>query len=117
MIGDAGRWVCKNSGSVVVGGARRVPRERNGVVRRWRVWINLELLRRNLSSEDRTEYDTAHVARWLRDSGFTPGEAETLWLVADERDLGQLQPEEVTGLELEPEPEPETKRNEPGRAP
>lgn len=63
-------------------------------VRRFRVRIDLERLRRSLSREDGALKSLEQVLAFLRDAGFQP-QPDGSWIVR-EADLGHLRPEEVT---------------------
>src|SRR5687768_12226862 len=65
-------------------------------MKRFRIRINLDRLRENVSKADTRVWSKAEVLQWLHDAGFIPdGDA---W-VTTEADLGQLEPEEVTTVE------------------
>ncbi len=63
-----------------------------------RIQIDLPTLRRNLSTADRREISTCEVRAWLTSAGFTPD--HDAWIVR-EADLGHLQPDEVTSVDIE----------------
>jgi hypothetical protein len=63
---------------------------------RFRIRINLELLRENVSKAEGRVWSNAEVLQWLHDAGFTrAGE----WWITEEANLGQLEPEEVIAVE------------------
>ena len=63
---------------------------------RLRIRIDLDLLRSNLSREDRQPKSEQEVRQFLIDSGFQPdGE---FWMV-EEENLGQLDPSEVSEVQ------------------
>lgn len=65
--------------------------------RRFRIRIDVTKLRAHLSKEEGRELPDDEVFRWLAEAGFLQqGDA---WLVS-ERDLGQLDPSEVTEAEV-----------------
>src|SRR3982751_5056098 len=68
--------------------------------RYFRVRIDMSLLRRRLSTEDRREWSTTEVRHFLLDAGFVPD--HDAWVVA-EAELGHLLPDEVLAAEAEPE--------------
>jgi hypothetical protein len=65
------------------------------------VQLDLERIRSSFSRDDGCEYDLAHVRKWLSDAGFRPD--PNGWLVR-ERDLAQVQPDEVTAIDEHPGP-------------
>ena len=67
--------------------------------RYFRVRIDMSLLRRRLSTEDRREWSTTEARQFLQDAGFVPD--HDAWIVA-EPDLGHLLTDEVLSAELEP---------------
>ena len=60
---------------------------------RVRVTINLSLLQSSMSAADKNPVSEAEVRQFLVDSGFTP---EGVCWIVEEKDLGQLDPSEVT---------------------
>ena len=68
------------------------PENANGRPRWYRVELYLDLVRRNLSREDRRVWTDDDVRKWLAEAGFVCN--DQTWIVA-EADLGQLRPEEV----------------------
>jgi hypothetical protein len=83
------RYSGKQAGSA----SRREP----SPVRKFRVRINLDAVRRSISKADRCALSVAEFEQLLHDSGFTQDGEH--WIVA-ERDLGLLEPHEVLGCEL-----------------
>lgn len=61
-----------------------------------RVQIDLLLLREHLSAADKRPISDEAVRRFLIDSGFTP---DGDYWIAEEKDLGQLDPSEVLAAE------------------
>ena len=75
------------------------------MARRFRIRINMPLLREQLSRSDGTAYTAEQVHRWLLDAGLRPvegGPGDT-W-VADEANLGHLNPSEVLEADLLDDP-------------
>lgn len=65
-------------------------------MRRFRILIDLRLLRENMSRAEGRSLTDGEVQRWLLEAGFQP--AGDHWVVR-EADLGQLDPAEVLAVE------------------
>ena len=65
-------------------------------MRRFRILIDLRLLRENMSRAEGGSLTEAQVVRWLLDAGFVPDGDH--WMVREE-DLGQLEPAEVLAVD------------------
>lgn len=65
-------------------------------MRRFRILIDLRLLRENMSRAEGRSLRDGEVQRWLLDAGFRPDGDH--WVV-QEADLGQLEPAEVFAVE------------------
>ena len=67
---------------------------------RWiRVGLNRELLRRHLARENGSSPTDGEIDVWLREAGFER-RGKDQWLVR-ERDLGHLEPSEVSSVAVE----------------